>query len=240
MTGFTNAGFGGKCSAAISVTYPPGATCKCASNNRTLSATDQSGKMLFLLPEIGTWTITISNGTQTATTNVSISEKSAESASIFFVLMLYNNGDMNESVTGGWSARGLDGPGWYANPPYIEVRENSIMCHARYLTEKNSSGLYECINDIDLTPYKKLKIRTNGTVKFHGSGYYLAVMDRDIPNSADSSFLASIQIEITPSVTELDISDINGYHDIGVLSKNFYSASSDPLIFTEVWLESGV
>lgn len=58
--------------ATISVTYPVGSTCTATDGVTTLTATDTSGSYTFTVPNSGTWIVTCTDGTSTATVNVSI------------------------------------------------------------------------------------------------------------------------------------------------------------------------
>lgn len=58
--------------AFIVATYPAGSICTCAKGGKTLTAKDTSGTWVFQIPEAGTWTVTATNGTATASVPVSI------------------------------------------------------------------------------------------------------------------------------------------------------------------------
>lgn len=58
--------------AAIGVTYPAGSVCTCTKGTKTLTAKDTSGSYLFLIPEAGTWIVSCTDGTDTASESVAI------------------------------------------------------------------------------------------------------------------------------------------------------------------------
>lgn len=60
----------------IRVTYPAGDTCTCKNGSTTLTANASDGITVFLVPNTGTWTLTVTNGTKTATKTVSITATS--------------------------------------------------------------------------------------------------------------------------------------------------------------------
>lgn len=60
----------------IRVTYPAGDTCTCKNGSTTLTANASDGITVFIVPNTGTWTLTVTNGTKTATKTVSITAKS--------------------------------------------------------------------------------------------------------------------------------------------------------------------
>jgi len=80
MLTFGSGGGGGSGSsdiyAAISVIYPEGSTCTATNGTSTLTASDTSGEYIFGIPEPAstpeTWTVSCTDGTNTATKTVSI------------------------------------------------------------------------------------------------------------------------------------------------------------------------
>lgn len=60
----------------IRVTYPAGDTCTCKNGSTTLTANASDGITVFIVPNTGTWTLTVTNGTKTATKTVSITATS--------------------------------------------------------------------------------------------------------------------------------------------------------------------
>lgn len=74
MVGKTNACGGSSADifAFIRGTYPEGSTCTCSNGSVTLTAADTSGTAVFKVPTYGTWTITSTLSTQSASTQVTI------------------------------------------------------------------------------------------------------------------------------------------------------------------------
>lgn len=60
-------------SASIVVSYPVGSTLTAKNGSITLTATDTTGNYTFVVPMAGTWTLTITDGNNTATTEVIVS-----------------------------------------------------------------------------------------------------------------------------------------------------------------------
>lgn len=60
----------------IRVTYPAGDTCTCKNGSTTLTANASDGITVFIVPNTGTWTLTVTNGTKTATKTVIITATS--------------------------------------------------------------------------------------------------------------------------------------------------------------------
>lgn len=56
----------------INVTYPAGSVCTCSNGSTTYTATDTSGSFSFKVHSTGTWTVKVTNGSETAQSNVSV------------------------------------------------------------------------------------------------------------------------------------------------------------------------
>lgn len=88
-------GGGGEAYAAISVTYPAGSICTCSNGSKTLKATDTSGSFLFLVPEGGEWTVSITDGTKQVSKTVSITEKYQSATVNLINVYIFDNGIVN-------------------------------------------------------------------------------------------------------------------------------------------------
>lgn len=107
MIGRTNAGGAlANAFAVIGAAYPAGSVCTCTNGTKTIKAKDTSGSYLFLIPEAGTWTVTATDGTDTAEEVVEVTTK-YQSASIVLAyrLTLYDPGRsvINTFTTEGFS-----------------------------------------------------------------------------------------------------------------------------------------
>lgn len=79
--------------ATLTVTYPQGSACTCTDSKRTLSAKNENGVWTFNIPYAAAWTVSCSNGTETASTIVEIVFKGQkESISIDYKDYVINNG----------------------------------------------------------------------------------------------------------------------------------------------------
>ena len=88
-------GGGGDTYAFIVVTYPAGSTCTCVNGGKTLTAKDTTGTWAFQIPEAGTWTVSCTNGTDTASTAVSITaEGQREEVALSYTIYLIRSGDL--------------------------------------------------------------------------------------------------------------------------------------------------
>ena len=108
MYGRTNAGGGVIAKGFIQTTYPEGSICTCSNGTRTLKARDTSGYMMFILPAIGTWTVTATDPadpTNTDSETVEITKEGQnESVELYYRLYFYKEGDQCVDITGGWNS----------------------------------------------------------------------------------------------------------------------------------------
>ena len=91
--------------ATINVTYPAGSTCTATDGVTTLTAPDTSGTWACVVGNAGTWTVTVTDGSDTDSENVSITTDGQNVS----VELAYWNGELYDadnrykSVTGGWT-----------------------------------------------------------------------------------------------------------------------------------------
>lgn len=100
---YGNGGGSSKAYAAISVTYPEGSVCTC-NGAKTLKAKDTSGAYLFLVQEAGTWTVSCTDGTHTASKSVTVGQCGAYTITLAYIIEIFNTtSGHNSDLTGGWS-----------------------------------------------------------------------------------------------------------------------------------------
>lgn len=99
----------------ITVSYPSGSTCTCSDGTTTLKDSGTSGSYSFTIPNLGTWTVTCSNGIESATATVSItSEGQTESVILSYnqiptftysgsYSILDDSGNILTTTTGDWN-----------------------------------------------------------------------------------------------------------------------------------------
>ena len=103
MLGKTNTCSLLKAFAIISVTYPAGSVCTCTDGMKTLTLKDTSGLGIFLIPYAATWTVSCTDGTDTASKAVSITtDGQSKSITLTYSLVLFDNGSYADE-TGGWT-----------------------------------------------------------------------------------------------------------------------------------------
>lgn len=127
--------------ATISVTYPAGSTCTCTFSHegetiKTYTAPDTSGSYTFTVSNAADWVVSCTNGTQTASKTVSITQdEQSESVVLIYTLYLFSETDGN---VGNWTGEVTFG--------------DNYMC----TVDGNYKQTYSDFND--LTEYKTLYI----------------------------------------------------------------------------------
>lgn len=102
--------------AAIGVTYSAGSTLTCTNveTGEILTAnpkTEGNTQWVFAIPQVGTWTVTATDGANTSNKSVEIiSEGQFESINLEYIYVLFDgeNGGDNTRITGGWERIGGD------------------------------------------------------------------------------------------------------------------------------------
>lgn len=146
--GFKTRGGGGgigKLFAAIGVEYPAGSECSCSNGTKTLKAKDTSGKWVFAIPEAGTWTVTSTDGTNSKSLEVEITEQGqSEKVVLSYQLVLLDGADLCEAVTGGWTG-------------YTSVDENGLYMQAWTNGQIAGTKTASTANTFDRGSYTVLK-----------------------------------------------------------------------------------
>lgn len=139
-------GTGAKFFAAISIQYSPGAICVCSKDNYSYTAVDAGTDgtwdyYTFLVPEAGTWTITLTKGTNSKQVTATVSEQ-YESVYLErenFRLYLWNKGSY-DPITGGFS--------WDTSDGNVGIWVQS--------SDYNNSASFKTKNSMNLSRYSTL------------------------------------------------------------------------------------
>lgn len=144
--------------ATINVTYPAGSTCTCTNGSTVLNSTSEentSGSCIFVVPNTGTWIVSCTDGTQTDSQNVEITEEGqSKTIALFYKTYLFNNGDECTSLTGGWVSDGNDGYTYSNKSPAISIQDGMIKLYGT----SNKNSAIGTNNTINLTEYTKMYI----------------------------------------------------------------------------------
>lgn len=195
--------------ALIAVSYPEGSTCTASSGQRTLRAKGTGGMYCFSIPTAGTWTITITDGEDTKTKQVTVAEGDA-----IAVTMTYSPDEFVLFSETGGLAQG------YSTVGTASVLSDRVSLGAgAYITPAINLG------PIDLTHYSKMTLTYKADYEpGHGIWGYVA-LDPDIMNktrydacafSARPDKPTDLQSDVDFKEYEYDISGLNGNHYLGV------------------------
>ena len=214
MVGKTNVS-GARLRSIIAVTYPEGSVCTCSNGTKTLKARGTSGEALFNVPT-GTWTVTATDGSRTTSNTVSImQEGQIESVTLFYTLILYDNGNENNSVTGGWiEIAKAPSSGSSAGPLTITRNTENIVITG---PSPYYGGVFIAKNKMNLTVYNKLVFKGTLNNTTASSAYLRVCVWSDLGEywfeNIAAVFNAPAQ-QITNNA-EIDISALVGEFSIG-------------------------
>ena len=138
----------------IRVIYPEGATCSCSNGTTTVVAPNTCGAIAFAIPTAGDWTITITQtGYITQSKTQTVVADTIYDIKLIFDLVLYDTGDENIPVTGGWVAGGQT---WYG---HVTSTNPTVDKESSYMhIYGNPNGNVTTTNYIDLTDYDYITI----------------------------------------------------------------------------------
>lgn len=188
---------GGSKLPAIYAKFPVGSVCTCTNGTRTMTAGDTSGFWLFANLEIGTWTITATDGTDSVSKTVEITaEGQSENVELSFGQYFYNKGDEYTDITGGWvkgtSSAVLGTFSKNAESMSIATGSNTVMIIGTGIA-------------IDMSPYKTLEIIFN-TAQV-GTGVRQCLFGLSPNLNSDTPFSASVRVSDTRAI--VDVESIN-------------------------------
>lgn len=229
-------GGGGKTDAyaAISVTYPAGATCTCALGSKVLKAPDTSGQALFVVPYAGEWTVTISqSGEEPVSETVNVTESKAYTVALDFGLWLYKNGDLCTAVTGGWA----DYMAPYTDEYYLNgtltLNEDSFRLSIVAQGNYGQNIRYITNNGVDITDFNTAYINIKN-INLSTWGHFAATNTGVYANPAPAS-LSLRRAE--PGIKSLDISSLSGLYNFFVGIGNSAGGGTSYIEVSEVYLK---
>lgn len=212
----------------VTVKGAPGSTALSCSNgnkayNYTLSA---NGDYTFTVYNTGTWTITGRKNGQTKTGSANVTTNGAiYTVTLSHKLVLFNNGNDNASVTGGWRYEH-----YYATEQSFTINNNGINL---YIYNNDGSGGIEASTNygIFLNNYKTLNVKVSNISR---GACYLGV-STNLNISASNNYTAS-NSGGAPGTYTIDISSISSsqYIKLKLISNHSQDAS---MTISEVWLE---
>lgn len=158
------------------------------------------------------WTVTATNGTNTASTTVLITTNKEYEAALSFALFIYNVGDQCSSATGGWGGNGT----YTLAKTYINVPLASGGAYANVRTNTK----------IDLTDYATLYFEWDGSIQVGTGGTNITmwvapnqISNRDVDTPSGATIQNQVggdpQGTITIGTRQLDVSNLSGEYYIG-------------------------
>lgn len=246
MTGRTNTGggiSGGVKGAIIGVTYPEGASVSVTNGAKTYTAKDTDGNTAFSV-EAGTWEVRATLGEESASKSVTVAEGDFTSVELnFWDGTLFENGNSYDAYTGGWAARAWKAENaWNASAPTMSIVSDGSSDDGTMNIKQTGatlSGVVEVLKDVDLTEWTSFNVEVS-KVKSSGGLLSLAAVARDAAlfwtNAAANSESSN---PIATGILSVDISNVNGSHDLVVGLKTGISSQSGTtnIYISKIWLE---
>lgn len=214
--------------ATIHVTYPTGSICTATDGTTTLTAPDTSGTWKCVVPNVGTWTVSTSNGFQEI---VEVSSNGEELT--LNKWYLFKNGDTHDSITGGWDITYGRGSGMI---DYFISLKTQGPSGSTYGTCALSTK-----KQINLTGCKKLCFQivctnTTGTASttYRHFGYKADGKIVFSSGSTISDLTAYAVAAVDDTEVYVPVSDISGY--VGVAIKTNQGKGTTTKI-SAIWIE---
>lgn len=204
-------------SATIHVTYPAGSTCTATDGTTTLTAPDTSGTWDCVVPNAGTWTVTVSEKGWTAI--VAITNNGQTEDVYLDAHYLFNYGQQPYQ----WQPRAwMYGTNTIARSPnVVNNTDGSVSLTINKTASEAVGGAYELASDIDLTAYSTLILSLDYSTTFSVSGQsnpYLIVIDRSKTYWGNNGAAQVYGTVVGPNQElTLDISALRGSYDVAIM-----------------------
>lgn len=218
-------------SATIHITYPAGSICTATDGVTTLTAPDTSGTWDCVVPNAGTWTVSLDSG---FAENVTISENGeTQTLNKWY---LYNCGDERTYTTGGWAAYA------YKNSNSgSAVRVPTVTFGTDYLrirmpkagTDSYNAGSIFTEKAVDLTNVKSLYIDISSFSGSNASANFL------VTETKENKFVIAASTKVTKTGTfAIDVSSLSGrYYAVFEISGVGGTATSYTVDITRIYGE---
>ncbi len=213
--------------AVIAVTYPEGSICTCSNGTKTLRANDTGGAWLFLLPEAGMWTVSCTDGVQTANKNVNITHQyQAENVTLSYELVIVRDG--------------ISTVEWTTDGKSMEVLEPVDGCYPiKWICQPGGSGRidrYISTPAIDFTDYSTLFVKLHWTDQT-GSSYRSLLFGPTQYSTANAIVVHPEGTENAFDIdTAVDISKISGMQYIELFRSQWSNTSWTKVDITHIYL----
>ena len=198
--------------ATIHVTYPAGSTCTATDGVTTLTAPDTSGTWDCVVPNAGTWTITVVEKGWSETAD--ISENGQETSVDVSKYWLYKDGNEYTDRTGGWvdgSAKG-----------FIEKTDTYIYIYGKTNQSEGYVWTTNALSKIGSTICAELQGSNSSQTRF-------GIMSK----KAQGKFISTVNATTTDKVTvSLSLDGITSDFYVGVNAR-----STNKIYIYKVWME---
>ena len=206
---------GGNAFGYIVASFPTtAASCTCSNGGTVLQADAAGlarGQFVFEVPAAGTWTVTISNGTDTKSESASITTAGqAEKVTLaFWNGELYDAGNQYTNITGGWIRHGTGGT--------VTFNDDNI-----YLVtlQDYSFGTVDTTNAIDLSDFATLKVTASTTNRQYMLGKVI-LYTKDTAGKETIAASANLDSSAVETVTSLDVSALSGAYYVRIQSSGY-------------------
>lgn len=214
--------------ATINVTYPAGSTCTATDGTTTLTAPDATGTWACIVPNAGTWTVSCTDGTYTASDAVSITAGGqTASVELVYTLYLYDSGDECTDVTGGWTVS--------TNITEASAKKSDCIWTGNLISSGNQSRIYMKNPSSVIKKYSTLNIQISRpqVVDIPSFGLISGTTSPASVNNANKSslYIAYKDVGSQTETIALDISNAT-VESMRVLLLSFYST-----YIYKIWLE---
>lgn len=181
-------------SATINITYPAGLVCTATNGSTTLNAPDTSGTWACVVPNAGTWMVSLSSGFAEKVT-VAVTGES-HTINKWYV---YKDGDQYIDLTGGWVKQ--------SGTASITFGDNMITIDSKTSTNQ-PKGRVHTTNSLNLSGFTSLKANItikqyNATVSSASAGVHNSSGKDLASTSTKSNAIVSVDISSIESLSEI-------------------------------------
>lgn len=158
--------------ATIHVTYPAGATCTATDGTTTLTAPDTSGTWDCVVPNAGTWTVSLDSG---FCESVEITQN-GEKKTIDKWYLYRRGNDYSTAATGGFSSENYTASGYTATEAVRN--EDSVFLSGG----RNSVSVFGTKNKVDIAGFSKIRVvcTVTSTKIYNSKSYGLRFVLSDV------------------------------------------------------------
>ena len=184
-------------SATINITYPAGSTCTCTDGVTTLTAPDTSGTWACIVPNVGTWTVSCTDGTKSKSADVAITtDGQSVSVTLKYILYIFKKGEGAVVPMKTTDSR-------------LSITNDAII--AEWTNDYDSAIT---VDKVDLSIYTVLKFDIDGDAGTFNKICGVTTSQDPGYNGMSTDFIASTSIsnEKIQKIYEVDITKVNsGY-----------------------------